>query len=40
MKAVPVIAKSRCKTVAQLDLIKHPGGDLNRFWTAMEESFN
>ena len=39
MQAVPAIVKSRCRTTAQFELIKHPGGDLHRFWAALEESF-
>jgi uncharacterized protein with von Willebrand factor type A (vWA) domain len=39
VKAVPIIVRRRCADVAGLHLLQHPGGDLNRFWTYIYESF-
>ena len=40
VKGVPVIVKNRCQQIAGFERLKHPGGQLNRFWTAMYNSFN
>lgn len=37
--SVSPIVRNRCKTIAQLHAFDHPGGELNRFWEAMAESF-
>ena len=38
-KSVTPIVRNRCMTIAQLHSLDHPGGELNRFWVAMSESF-
>jgi hypothetical protein len=39
VKGVPAIARRRAYDLAALHSLDHPGGDLNRFWVAMAESF-
>ena len=39
VKSVDIIARSRCRDLAAFEVINHPGGDLNKFWKAMYESF-
>lgn len=40
VKGVPVIVKNRCQQIAGFECLKHPGGQLNKFWTAMYNSYN
>lgn len=37
---IPVIVKNRCRHIAGVERLKHPGGQLNKFWTAMYNCFN
>lgn len=39
-KVIDPILRNRCHTIAQLHSFDHPGGDLNRFWTALADSFS
>jgi hypothetical protein len=39
VKSVNIIARSRCQDIAAFEVINHPGGELNRFWKAMYDSF-
>jgi hypothetical protein len=38
-QSVAPIVKHSCRTIAELEMLDHPGGPLNRFWEAMAESF-
>ncbi len=35
MKSVPAIVRNRCRLLAGIEILRHKGGDLNRFWRAM-----
>jgi hypothetical protein len=38
-QSVAPIVKHSCRTIAELEMLDHPGGPLNRFWQGMAESF-
>jgi len=39
-KAISPILRNRCQTIAGLHSLDHRGGELNRFWVAMADSFS
>jgi hypothetical protein len=40
MKAVPFHIRSECAEAAGLHSLEHPGGDLHRFWSVMNDQFS
>ena len=40
MKSIPVIVKSQYRKLVEFELIKHPGGDINKFWQTMYDGYN
>lgn len=40
MKSIPIFIKVECRKLVQLELIKHAGGDLNKFWQTVYDGYN
>jgi hypothetical protein len=38
-QSITPIVRSRCLTIAEMELLNHPGGQLQRFWQAMFNVF-
>jgi hypothetical protein len=39
VKSVPTIVRESCRTLASMEYLRHPLGDLNKFWEGMIYSF-